>query len=959
MRSSRKIAVASGVVGGLLVLAGLCLVFVVPEVVRAQIASRISERAGLPCEIGKALVSPGQIVLEDVRIGEPGEALFAELHRVTLHADLLTLLSSGADAVHLVTVSEGSIAIDLSNSIWFGCLAPSSAAAQQSPVEAPAVSGSDRQRTIALESVSLEVRDGEGLLGRAAALDLSVGRDFHVVANAVEVAPAPSPVLRIARLELGGSRIPRMLSSLLLDTVEIHESEAQTTDSVLARVRAITDHLRGRTPSGVERDTTMLIGSSDDSDISSDADPDPTQDDTSSLDVSDESVEGEADANWEPRMARADPQQRTASNGRTATLSAEAVERIAEAARGASTAQGSVSGQSSVSGQGSPDLATGNGSDPPDLVGIRSENDGSSLANGSELLGASDGYGSAGSRSEDPILSWLAESFHGEVQNLSVQRLTSSGERELLSNLQMTLDRQDGQTFRTSGSGRPEGSGELAWQLQVEPAALRADGTVTLHNVSAATLAPFAPGLPLYEPENAHVTAQLDIDGDSNELRAVGELVVRDLAIESPRLAPAPVRAINLHVRGEARFLRAQHRLELSELTVEAGAARLQLTGHVEFDDEHYLADLEADLPRTTCNDVLAAIPADLLQEAQAFEFAGRMSAHVAVQIDSRDLDATALNIRISNGCRFQLVPAMADLTRFDAPFIHRVEEPDGQTMVMTTGPGSDAWTPIASISPFMLHAVLAHEDGGFFSHHGFSPGSIREALVRNLRAGRYVMGASTISMQLVKNVFLRREKTVARKLQEVFLTWWIESAMSKDRILELYLNVIEYGPGVYGIRHAAEHYFGIEPRSLSAAQAAYLASILPNPKAYHDSWERDELSASWRNRIGRFLRHMAERDRIDSVALSEGLHELDNLDFHHPGEPRPEPPLVLGRTSPLPIAIASWVDDEEWDALAGVSESALGTPGQATPLDGDSPESVDAMSIRVDRAQTVDILSP
>ena len=122
-------------------------------------------------------------------------------------------------------------------------------------------------------------------------------------------------------------------------------------------------------------------------------------------------------------------------------------------------------------------------------------------------------------------------------------------------------------------------------------------------------------------------------------------------------------------------------------------------------------------------------------------------------------------------------------------------------------------------ISPYFVHAVLAHEDAGFFSHHGFSEMHIRSALIRNLQEGRYVVGASTITMQLVKNVFLHREKTLARKIQEVLLTWWIERVMPKRDILELYLNVIEYGPGIYGIRRGARHYFNRLPAQLSPAE--------------------------------------------------------------------------------------------------------------------------------------------
>jgi membrane peptidoglycan carboxypeptidase len=214
----------------------------------------------------------------------------------------------------------------------------------------------------------------------------------------------------------------------------------------------------------------------------------------------------------------------------------------------------------------------------------------------------------------------------------------------------------------------------------------------------------------------------------------------------------------------------------------------------------------------------------------------------------------------------------------------------------METGPGTGAWTPFEQISPFLVQTVLGHEDGGFYGHHGFSVGAIRLALIRNLREGRYVQGASTITMQLVKNVFLHREKTLARKVQEVLLTWWIESVMPKDRILELYLNVIEYGPAIYGIRHAAWHYFGKTPAQLGPAEAAYLAMILPNPKAYHYQWAQNAIPESFRQRVARFIHTLGSRGRFDQATVDRGIAELATLAFHHGGElpvavPEGEPP--------------------------------------------------------------------
>jgi membrane peptidoglycan carboxypeptidase len=122
-------------------------------------------------------------------------------------------------------------------------------------------------------------------------------------------------------------------------------------------------------------------------------------------------------------------------------------------------------------------------------------------------------------------------------------------------------------------------------------------------------------------------------------------------------------------------------------------------------------------------------------------------------------------------------------------------------------------------------------EDAGFYNHGGIKIGLINRALRLNLNEGRYVYGGSTISQQLVKNLFLSRRKTLSRKLDELFIVWRLESVLSKDRILELYLNCSEFGPDVYGVVQASRFYFDTTPERLSPLQAAYLASLKVAPR--------------------------------------------------------------------------------------------------------------------------------
>src|SRR5262249_53702102 len=154
------------------------------------------------------------------------------------------------------------------------------------------------------------------------------------------------------------------------------------------------------------------------------------------------------------------------------------------------------------------------------------------------------------------------------------------------------------------------------------------------------------------------------------------------------------------------------------------------------------------------------------------------------------------------------------------APFDRRVEIEAGHELDYAIGPANPDWTPFQEISHHITDSLMTTEDNGFFKHHGVIGREFRSALVQKLPRGHFRLGASSISMQMVKNVLLSREKTLARKLQELFLTWYIEKNLPKERIFEIYLNVIEFGPGIYGIGHAMRHYFGHPPREATPREA-------------------------------------------------------------------------------------------------------------------------------------------
>lgn len=142
-------------------------------------------------------------------------------------------------------------------------------------------------------------------------------------------------------------------------------------------------------------------------------------------------------------------------------------------------------------------------------------------------------------------------------------------------------------------------------------------------------------------------------------------------------------------------------------------------------------------------------------------------------------------------------------------------------------------WVPYDRISPHLKRAIIASEDAKFVDHEGFDWDGIQKAMEKNQRRGRTVAGGSTISQQLAKNLFLTPTKSYFRKAEEAIITLMLENLWSKQRIFEVYLNVIEWGNGVFGAEAAARHYFGIGANQLGPEQAAKLAGMVPNPRYY------------------------------------------------------------------------------------------------------------------------------
>ena len=185
--------------------------------------------------------------------------------------------------------------------------------------------------------------------------------------------------------------------------------------------------------------------------------------------------------------------------------------------------------------------------------------------------------------------------------------------------------------------------------------------------------------------------------------------------------------------------------------------------------------------------------------------------------------------------------------TAFMERSLHALQEKDPNARL------KHQWVPYERISVNLKRAVIAAEDARFLDHEGFDWEMIQKALTKNEKRGHVVAGASTISQQLAKNLFLSGERSWLRKGQEAIITWMLEDALSKQRILELYLNAAEWGEGVFGAEAAARYHFGVSASALTAEQAAWLAVILPSPRRY----QRGRLTPYVTGRVDTILGRM------------------------------------------------------------------------------------------------------
>ncbi len=242
-------------------------------------------------------------------------------------------------------------------------------------------------------------------------------------------------------------------------------------------------------------------------------------------------------------------------------------------------------------------------------------------------------------------------------------------------------------------------------------------------------------------------------------------------------------------------------------------------------------------------NDVLASLPSGMFDALDGMKATGKLKYSLDFKVDMAKLDSLIFDSNLtSKGFRVTQFGA-TDLSKLNREFPYTAYDDKGDSVkTFMVGPSNPEFVTYDEVSPYLPLAILTAEDPRFFIHKGFMESAFRKSLIQNIRERRFARGGSTLSMQLVKNVFLTRQKTIARKIEEVLIVWIIEHNeprfVSKERMFEVYLNIIEWGPRKYGVTEAARFFFAKSPSELNLNESLFLASIIPSPRKYRRSFD-------------------------------------------------------------------------------------------------------------------------
>ena len=324
-----------------------------------------------------------------------------------------------------------------------------------------------------------------------------------------------------------------------------------------------------------------------------------------------------------------------------------------------------------------------------------------------------------------------------------------------------------------------------------------------------------------------------NIDKDGDELHIDGFMAIANLKINHPKIASKDV--ILKNAKFDYRFLLGSDFISIdSSSTIELNKIKFHPYAAYQTNKDT-IYKLKVNIPKMKAQDFISSLPAGLFTHFQGMKASGTFDYKLNFAFNKNKPNQLVFDSKLKKENLKITKYGEANLNKLNGEFVYRALIKNVLQRPVLVGSANPNYMPLDQISPYLKKSVLTTEDPSFFSHRGFISEAFKQSIVKNIKTKKFSRGASTISMQLVKNAFLSREKTVSRKLEEILLVYILENnrIVSKERMLEVYFNIIEWGPNVYGIGEASQFYFQKTPSELSLNECLYLARIIPSPKKF------------------------------------------------------------------------------------------------------------------------------
>ena len=350
------------------------------------------------------------------------------------------------------------------------------------------------------------------------------------------------------------------------------------------------------------------------------------------------------------------------------------------------------------------------------------------------------------------------------------------------------------------------------------------------------------------------------LEMESGELHINGFASISNFTVNHPKIAKKDV--IIKNARFDYRFLFGSDFMSIDS-TSSAQLNNIKVRPFVEYNTEKdTIFKLKLDIDKMKAQDFINSLPEGLFTHFEGMEAEGNFDYKLDFKYNKNRPNALVFNSKINKKNLKITKYGQANLAKLNGEFTYRAIDKGVAQRPILVGGANPNFTPLGQIAPYLEKAVLTSEDPSFFNHRGFINEAFKQSIVKNIRTKKFSRGASTISMQLVKNVFLTREKTLSRKLEEILLVYILENnrIASKSRMLEVYFNVIEWGPNVYGIGEAATFYFQKKPIDLNLNECLFLASIVPKPKKFMWQFDNEGRQKSYADKNQKFIKNLMLR---------------------------------------------------------------------------------------------------